>query len=313
MKKDNKQRLFEVMGKLDKTFNSNSIGDFNNIDWKMLHKQLMLNTEIIKEGGKSIRKNLTATINDLTNEDGILTPEELQRLKDFGLIDISGFANLNSLFPIISNKKYFDLNTFKIKAAEIWNEESLHEYKQNNIIEKNGKQRLFEVMERLNPDFKEKDKPKFIIPVGIAGGGKSTWIKSQTDSNTIVVSPDEIRKELTGSISNQSKNSEVWSTAFDKVVNALNAGKNVILDATNIKSSDRKRLMNHLKVNVDKPFDAFAKIFDVDPEVAKQRIKKDVESGVDRSNVPDFVIDRQYQSYINDINLLEPEGFKIID
>lgn len=180
-------------------------------------------------------------------------------------------------------------------------------------MKKDNKQRLFEVMERLNPDFKEKDKPKLILPVGIAGSGKSTWIKSYTDPNTIVVSPDNIRKELTGSISNQSKNSEVWSTAFDKVANALNTGKNVILDATNIKSSDRKRLMNHLKVNVDKPFDAFAKIFNVDPEVAKQRIKKDIESGVDRSNVPDFVIDRQYQNYIDDINLLEPEGFKIID
>ena len=30
------------------------------------------------------------------------------------------------------------------------------------------------------------NKPKLILPVGISGSGKSTWIKSQTDPNTVV-------------------------------------------------------------------------------------------------------------------------------
>lgn len=181
---------------------------------------------------------------------------------------------------------------------------------------KNTKQLLFERMAYLNSDFKSNEgekKPRLILPIGISGSGKSTWIKSQTDPNTVVVSPDDIRRELTGNISDQSKNGAVWSTAFDRVANVLNSGKSVILDATNIKSGDRKRLMNHLKVNVDKSFDAFAKIFNIDPEIAKQRVKKDIETGVDRSNVPDFAIDRQYQSFIDGLNSIETDGFKIID
>src|SRR5690606_16036696 len=131
-------------------------------------------------------------------------------------------------------------------------------------MKKDNKQRLFEVMERLNPDFKQ-DKPKLILPVGISGSGKSTWIKSQTDPNTIVISPDDIRRELTGNISDQTKNAEVFQIAHKRVADALNAGKNVIFDATNIKSRDRKSLMDYMKVHVDKSIEGLAKVFSVDP------------------------------------------------
>jgi predicted kinase len=183
-------------------------------------------------------------------------------------------------------------------------------------MKKDNKKRLFEVMEKINPDFKSKEdkkKAKLILPVGISGSGKSTWIKSMENSNTVVVSPDKIRKELTGSISDQTKNNEVFALAMKKTADALNISKDVIFDATNIKSKNRKSLMDYMKIHVDIPFESFAKIFSVNPEIAKERIKKDIESGIDRSNVPDWVIDRQYQIFTNDVNLLEPDGFKIVD
>lgn len=117
--------------------------------------------------------------------------------------------------------------------------------------------------------------PKLLIPVGISGSGKSTWIKSNINSNTIIVSPDEIRKKLTSDISNQTKNGEVWSIAFNEIANALN-NKNVILDATNISSTDIKRLINYLKQHVNKPFNAYLKIFITNPEIPKERIKNDI-------------------------------------
>lgn len=173
-----------------------------------------------------------------------------------------------------------------------------------------SKIRLFEMMGKLNPDFN--DKPKLILPIGISGSGKSTWINSKTDSNTIVVSPDDIRREVNGNVSDQSNMGQVWSLTFDRIVNGLNSGKNVILDATNVKSSDRIKLLKHLNTYVNQDFDAQAKIFNVDPEIAKQRVRNDINNGVDRSNVPDFVIDRQYQTFISGLNSLESEGFKII-
>lgn len=154
---------------------------------------------------------------------------------------------------------------------------------------------------------------KLILPVGISGSGKTTWIKSQMNPNVVVVSADDIRRELTGNVSDQSNMAKVWAIVFNRITNALNASKSVILDATNVKSKDRKSLMNYMKIHVDVPFEGVAKVFDVDPEIAKARVRKDIEEGVDRSDVPNWAIDKQYQSFIADLNSIETDGFKIID
>ena len=176
----------------------------------------------------------------------------------------------------------------------------------------NDKQLLFERMMLLNEDFNA-TKPKFMIPVGISGSGKSTWINANTDGNTVVVSPDDIRREITGDISDQTKNPEVFQLAFRRAIDALNAGQDVIFDATNVASFHRKKMLDDFRQKVERDFDAFAKIFDADPEVTKQRIKKDIEAGVDRAAVPDFAIDKQYQSFKNDLGKIESDGYKIID
>lgn len=179
-----------------------------------------------------------------------------------------------------------------------------------NIV-KNNKQRLFEMMGKLNTDF-QSGKPKFIIPVGISGSGKSRWIMSLENQGFEVISPDEIRRELTGSISDQSKNREVFPLAYERTVEALNAGKSVIFDATNIKSKERKQMLDYLKGNVSRDFDAFAKVFIADPEISKERIAKDIEAGVDRSNVPPEAIDRQHMSFLADLDKIEDDGYTII-
>lgn len=179
-------------------------------------------------------------------------------------------------------------------------------------MEKDHKQRLFEVMEKVNPDFNI-SKPKFIIPVGISGSGKSSWIKSQTDSNTKVVSPDDIRREILGSVNDQSRGSEIFNIAYQRVIDALNTKNSVIFDATNVSSSDRRNMLKYIKNNVNIDFDAYAKIFDVNPDITKERIKKDIEAGVDRSNVPPEAIDRQYEKFIGGLDNLEGDGYKIIN
>jgi hypothetical protein len=147
MIKNDKRKLFEVFEKVNKInlkewYDDDydkapqapkGIGDFNAIDWVVLHEQLVLNTNIIKAGNKSTKKHLAATVNDLTDSDGILNLEELQHLESFGLVNINGmFSNLGSQFPIIGDKKYFDFNTFKAKAAEIWNKEVPVQERNNN-------------------------------------------------------------------------------------------------------------------------------------------------------------------------------------
>lgn len=155
--------------------------------------------------------------------------------------------------------------------------------------------------------------PKFIILVGISGSGKSTFIKSLDLSNTVIVSPDAIRKEITGNVSDQTKNGEVFALANKRAADALNGGKDVIFDATNISSTNRQSLLKYLRFNTSRNFEPLAKIFPAEPEICKARIRKDIENGVDRSDVPDYAIDRQCSIYNQDIGKIESDGYKILN
>ena len=134
MAKDTKKRLFEVFervtgvkvheySKAPKA--PKGIGDFNAIDWQTLFNELMINTKLLRVNKSDDGENIASTVDDFTDSDGMLSPEELKKLEDFDLIEIGTVPSLkNAVFPIISsNRKYLNFNAFKIKAAEIWNKE----------------------------------------------------------------------------------------------------------------------------------------------------------------------------------------------
>jgi len=151
--------------------------------------------------------------------------------------------------------------------------------------------------------------PELILPIGIPGSGKSTWIeKFKKSGDYIVVSPDEIRRELTGDISDQSMNKEVFQMADETVRRALEGGQSVIYDATNVDTKYRREFLKDLP-----PCKLKAKIFDVSPEEVKRRIKADLEGGKDRAAVPDKVVDDMYVKFKETLGKLEEEGFEIME
>lgn len=138
--------------------------------------------------------------------------------------------------------------------------------------------------------------PTVILPIGISGSGKSFWIDSLPKAKHHVVSPDEIRKEITGSISDQSKNTEVFKEADRRTIEFLKTGKPVIFDATNLNIKLRKAFIAKLKKAVPN-LKVVYKIFEANPALSKERIRNDLAAGKDRSNVPEEVIDRQFEMY----------------
>lgn len=161
-------------------------------------------------------------------------------------------------------------------------------------------------------NFKEFNMPSLILLLGISGSGKSTWIKNNKSKwkNTVVISPDEIRRELTGSINDQSKNSDVFQFVKLLTIDNLKRGKNVVLDATNIDTIYRTPFVDDVSDKVE--FKKIALVFYVFREEAKQRIRKDIENGIDRANVPVEIIDSQYNRYMESLINLPKEGFKIV-
>jgi len=148
-----------------------------------------------------------------------------------------------------------------------------------------------------------------VLPIGISGSGKSTWIN--TIPNKIVVSPDEIRKELTGNISDQSRNKEVFEIAKQRAANYLKQGNLVVFDATNVNTVLRNNLIKDIESLLGYQVPLSYKIFESDPEISKQRIKNDIISGKDRANVPDHIIEIQYQQYLDTLNNLSIPRFQL--
>ena len=158
-------------------------------------------------------------------------------------------------------------------------------------------------------EFYDRPTPELILPIGIPGSGKSTWIREFNKNNKyIVVSPDEIRKDVMKNGYDSSKNSQVFKIAFDTTRKALQHGDSVIFDATNVDTRQRRDLISAMPKNIKLK----AKILKVDPQEAKRRIKHDIESGKDRANVPPDVVDRMLDKFIDTLKVIDSEGFELI-
>jgi hypothetical protein len=77
--------------------------------------------------------------------------------------------------------------------------------------------------------------PLLTLMVGPSGAGKSTWASGLPG----YISSDELRREFTGSIQDQSRNEDVF-TALHRIAKArLESGLPVTIDATNLRRRDR--------------------------------------------------------------------------
>lgn len=84
------------------------------------------------------------------------------------------------------------------------------------------------------------------ILVGVPGSGKSTWTRQHLHKDTIVLSSDEIRKELYG-YEDQTHNGEVFSIMNARTRDYGKRGLNVIYDATNLVRKRRVALAQEME------------------------------------------------------------------
>jgi len=157
VKKDNKQRLFEVMQKIDPTFKPKLNEGWNTVkndagepmgteyqpdafdpqdeperDDGPQYKQGIGNFNSIDwhalyerlqinynvvTGKPGYKDAIAYNYGDLTDYDGMLSSEELQHLEDFDLVEKMG------AFPVIG-ENFGDEKSFYNKAKEIWNQET---------------------------------------------------------------------------------------------------------------------------------------------------------------------------------------------
>lgn len=148
---------------------------------------------------------------------------------------------------------------------------------------------------------------QLLLLVGISGSGKSYFI-NKNGFKKYVVCPDDIRRELTGNVSDHSKEDEVWTTVYKRLGDNLNHYGKAVLDATNLISKYRVQLLDKFPNTK-----TVAVVFPANPALSKQRIHQDLANGKDRSNVPDDVIDIQYSKFINNYNALWDDFDLVVD
>lgn len=138
--------------------------------------------------------------------------------------------------------------------------------------------------------------PDVILPIGTSGSGKSTFIKSLPQENLVVIEPDAMRVEFTGNMNDKSKDKEIYIEAANRAIKAIKQGKQVVFDTTNLTKDKRLPFIEAIK-KVIPTANIQYKLMELNPELAKQRIKADITAGKNRANVPDATIDRHAESY----------------
>ena len=134
---------------------------------------------------------------------------------------------------------------------------------------------------------------QIIVPIGISGSGKTRLYKMRY-SDYALVSPDLIRKELTGSISDQTRNKDVFKEVDRRVENLVARGESFFYDATNVNTEFRKAFTDRFRGTDVK---IVYVILPADMNTSYMRIKQDLKNKVDRSKVPFEVLIRQKGFY----------------
>jgi hypothetical protein len=111
---------------------------------------------------------------------------------------------------------------------------------------------------------------------------------------------DDIRHAMTGSISDQSKNKEVYAESIRMMLNYLENDESVFYSATSLNGKqDLLKKIEQCKATNSKVVPIIVFLDDsLDKSLCWSRIQADLEGNKDRSNVPEEVLDRQYSRFI---------------
>jgi predicted kinase len=155
-------------------------------------------------------------------------------------------------------------------------------------------------------------KADVILPIGTSGSGKSTFIKSLPQENLVVISPDDMRVEFTGDINDKSKDKDIYIEAAKRAIEAIKNGKQVVFDTTNLTKEKRRPFIEAIKKAIPTANIQY-KLMELNPELAKQRIKEQIARGENRANVSDETIDRHAASYKQMLEDIKSEGITQYD
>lgn len=143
------------------------------------------------------------------------------------------------------------------------------------------------------------------IGIKISGSGSTTFFDKMLP-NAIKLNADNIRLELCGDASDQSKNKEVFDTLYERLALNLTLNENdIVVDNTTLTIMDRQKIIA-FRNNIDCNYNIVLVYFVPNIEVAKLRNSKR------ERQVPEYVIDKQYKR-LEGISDYEREHYNIVE
>jgi predicted kinase len=143
-----------------------------------------------------------------------------------------------------------------------------------------------------------------IIAIGAPGTGKTTVLKPLAEQYGLVyINRDDIRQELWGDATDQSKNKEVWEEATRRTHAALSSGRSVVLDSTFVELWKRKDAL--ALVREAGATRVIGVVADIDEEEAQRR------NSLRDRKVPAHVISWMYEQLEKESPQLD-EGFDVL-
>lgn len=117
------------------------------------------------------------------------------------------------------------------------------------------------------------------VMTGLPGAGKSTIAKQSFKDIAVILSSDDYRLRLTGDESDQSINNKVFEELYRDARTHLAAGKNVLIDATNVTYKARKKAIQIGKECHSRIFSVF--VYTPIDECIENDAKRDKKVGKD--------------------------------
>lgn len=144
-----------------------------------------------------------------------------------------------------------------------------------------------------------------ILLIGVPGCGKSTWAKTFFDLHYAVVSSDEIRKELAGSLREAHQEKvKPWDLFYDRIEDRLKHNVDTIADATFLTKGHRLRAREVAdRCNADCHVVLFKNW-----HVATLRNEERDED----AKVPDYVMDDMHRLYMDTLAQLVQEDYATV-